>query len=83
MTGRQAPAVVPPVEEQLEQILREAEARVAELRRELEQHRLQAAQHAEIDRLAEHLAQATVRWTEVRGFLDEVITELRAPGGQR
>ncbi len=84
MTGEdRAPGVVPPVEEQLEQILREAEARVAELRRQLEQHRLEAAQHAEVDRLAEHLAQATVRWTEVRGFFDEVITELRAPGPPR
>jgi hypothetical protein len=83
VTGEeQVPGAVPPVEEQLEQILREAEARVAELRRQLEQHRLEAAQHAEIERLAEHLAQATVRWGEVRGFFDEVIMELRAPGQQ-
>ncbi|AEG43595.1 hypothetical protein [Isoptericola variabilis] len=78
-TDRPGEDAVPSVEEQLEQILREAEARVAELRRRLEEHRREAAQHAEVDRLSEHLAAATVRWSEVRGFFDEVITELRAP----
>ncbi len=78
MTGTPRGAV-PPVEEQLAEIVREAEARVAELRRQLEQRRLEAAQHAEVDRLAEHLAQATVRWPEVRGFFDDVLDELRGP----
>jgi hypothetical protein len=71
---------VPPVEEQLAELVREAEAKLDEVRRELAERREQDAQHAEIDRLAEHLAQTTVRWGEVRGFFDEVITELRAPG---
>ncbi|WP_166845962.1 hypothetical protein [Isoptericola sp. BMS4] len=72
------------VERELERIVAEAETRLAEVRRELAERRRRsaehAAQHAEIDRLEEHLANATVRWGEVRDFFDDVITHLRAPG---
>lgn len=67
------------VERELERIVAEAEERLAEVRRELAERRREAAQHAEIDRLEEHLANATVRWGEVRDFFDDVITHLRAP----
>lgn len=65
------------VHAELERVLAEAEATMAEVRRELLERRRQDAQHAEIDRLEEHFANAVVRWDEVRGFFDEVLTELR------
>ncbi|WP_402464077.1 hypothetical protein [Isoptericola aurantiacus] len=65
------------VERELERIVAEAEARLAQVRRELDERRRQDAQHAEIDRLAEHLADATVRWDEVRAFFDDVLHQLR------
>jgi hypothetical protein len=74
-TGRPEDAAA--VERELERIVAEAEAKLAEVRRELAARRLHAAQHAEIDRLEEHLANATVRWSEVRGFFDDVLDQLR------
>ncbi|WP_407318774.1 hypothetical protein UQW22_00060 [Isoptericola halotolerans] len=65
------------VERELERIVSEAEAKLAEVRRELAERRRQDAQHAEIDRLEEHLANATVRWEEVRSFFDDVLAQLR------
>ncbi|MFD1716203.1 hypothetical protein [Georgenia deserti] len=65
------------IEEELEEILREAESSISALRKELAEQRLRARQHAEIDRLEEHLASTRVRWSEVRAFFDEVIDELR------
>lgn len=74
---------VPPVEEQLEQILRDAERALAELREALAEQRLRAQQHREIDRLPEHLANTTVKWKQVRGFFDEVISELKGRDDDR
>ncbi|WP_418277702.1 hypothetical protein ACNHYB_06980 [Isoptericola jiangsuensis] len=65
------------VERELERIVAEAEVKLAEVRRELAERRMHEAQHAEIDRLEEHLANATVRWSEVRAFFDEVLDQLR------
>lgn len=70
------------VERELERIVAEAEAKLAEVRRELAERRLQDVQHAEIDRLEEHLANATVRWEEVRSFFDDVIAQLRRREGR-
>ena len=67
------------------EMLAEAEAHVERLRNELERRRQQrvdlaeqAAQHAEIARLAEHLEQAQVNWQKVREFFRSAISEYRA-----
>lgn len=67
---------------ELERLLAEAEQTVARLqvelrfrRRQQEEGRL-AAQHAELDRLAEHLSRAQVHWGEVRSFFEAAIGEL-------
>lgn len=71
------------LDHELEELLQEAESMVAQLRTELNRRRSQqremdlAEQHAEIARLSQHLADAQVRWADVRGFLQEMITELR------
>lgn len=71
------------VDGELEEMLVEAEETVARLRAELELRRVQAddqrteaAQHAEIDRLEEHLANTKVRWSEVREFFESAWREL-------
>lgn len=73
-----------PSEDQLERMLADAESSVSQLRRELTLVRNrrvseaeQAAQHAEIDRLTEHLSQAQVHWNEVWGFFEAALQELR------
>lgn len=71
------------VEEQLERLLSEAESTVASLRRELAELQRRklteaevAGQHAEIDRLAEHLGAAQVHWNEVRAFFEAALQQL-------
>lgn len=78
-----------PVEAQLERLLAEAENRVARLRAELESARSRqlddtgsAAQHAEIDRLQEHLSRAEVHWSEVLEFFEAAIRELLGTRGE-
>lgn len=75
------------VDRQLESMLVEAEETVARLRRELDARRVAredatslAEQHAEIDRLREHLAEAQVRWDEVGAFFDAALKELLHSG---
>lgn len=70
-------------------MLADAEATVSRLRRELVARRAadsdaatEAAQHAEIDRLTEHLARAQVHWGEVRAFFEEALGEVRSPRGE-
>ncbi|MEG3615773.1 hypothetical protein [Isoptericola haloaureus] len=72
------------LEQELARVVAEAEARLAEVRRELAERRLQEAQHAEIDRLEEHLANATVRWREVGEFFEDALQQLRSgrPDGE-
>lgn len=65
------------VESRLERVLREAEASILELRAELTRIQSERRQHEEIEKLEEHLANATVRWSEVKEFLHIMITELR------
>lgn len=65
------------VEDQLEKILREAEASLSELRNELAEQRRRKELHAEIERLPEHLENTTVQWSVVRDFFSELIGELR------
>ena len=65
------------VEEQLEKILREAEASLSELRSELAEQRRRKELSLEIERLPEHLENTTVQWSVVRNFFSELIGELR------
>ncbi|AEF39031.1 hypothetical protein [Hoyosella subflava] len=64
------------LDRELEQLLEEAEATVVRLRRELHSRREFAAQHAEIDKLDEHMAHARVQWSEVRAFFEDVLSQL-------
>lgn len=79
--GNELPREV--VDRELEILLHEAETTVAALRAELRRRKEQAqqdnlaAQHLEIDRLAEHLENATVRWKEVKDFFVKLTMELR------
>ncbi len=65
------------LERDLRRILADADAASAGLRAEIARQRLQQAQHAEIERLEEHLASAVLRWDEVRGFFEQLLSELR------
>ena len=65
------------VEEQLEKILREAEASLSELRSELAEQRRRKEISLETERLPEHLENTTVQWSVVRDFFSELIGELR------
>ncbi len=76
----------PSIDEQLDAILRDAEAAISQLREALAEQQRLVAQHREIDRLPEHLARTSARWSEIRGFVDELIDELhgrRPEGGNR
>lgn len=79
--GNELPREV--VDRELEILLHEAETTVEALRAELRRRKEQAqqdnlaAQHLEIDRLAEHLENATVRWNEVKDFFVKLTMELR------
>lgn len=71
------------VEQQLERLLADAESTVASLRRELdgarnrrEREAMIRAQHEEIDRLQDHLAEAQVHWGAVREFFEAALREL-------
>lgn len=65
------------VETRLERVLRDAEASILELRAELTRIQSERRQHEEVEKLEEHLAKATVRWSEVKEFLHIMMTELR------
>ena len=64
------------LDRELEQLLAEAEETVVRVRRVLESRRDHAVQHAEIDRLEEHMARTQVRWAEVRHFFQTAFREL-------
>jgi uncharacterized coiled-coil protein SlyX len=61
---------------ELKQIIAETESYLVELRKELDR-RQQAAQAAEIENLEEHLANARVKWDELKDFLEVVLHELK------
>lgn len=72
------------LEQELEDLLSDAEATVLRLREELSLRRgelaqieRRAEQHHEIDRLREHLAEAQVHWGRVHGFVEAALNELR------
>lgn len=67
---------------ELEKLLSEAEETVVRVRRVLESRRENAAQHAEIDRLEEHMAATRVRWAEVRNFFETVLREFVSRDGR-
>lgn len=62
--------------EDLEQIVEEAESCIREIRAEMER-RQQQTQHEAIDSLAFYLDQTDVRWSDVRHFFQQVLQELR------
>lgn len=68
------------VDDELEDLLAQAEERVERLRSELELDREQnlAAQQSEMARFAEHLENAQVNWQLVREFFRSAIEEHRA-----
>lgn len=72
---------------EIERLLAEAESAVTSLQAELERARAdrdqarQAAQHAEVDRLDEHLTNAQVHWGQVRGFFRAALAEVRMDDG--
>lgn len=78
-------------DEELQEMLRDAEDTVARLKAELNSRRsllddpggTEAEQHAEIERLAEHLANAKVHWGEVRAFFEEALRELSESRSRR
>lgn len=78
------------IDAEVEALIADAERTLADIRRQLAEHRDRvdqeaeqdteleqlAAQHAEIDRLAEHLELARVNWGQVRAFFQEVVDQL-------
>ncbi|MGO1950340.1 MAG: hypothetical protein ACTH1D_11950 [Mycobacteriaceae bacterium] len=64
-------------EEQLEQILVDAEEALRALREELAEHRRLRAQHDAIEQLPTLLDATSERWNNVRLFFDELVDELR------
>ncbi len=67
----------PNVAEELERVLRETEASITELREELDRINEERLQHAQVDRLEEHMANSTVRWKVIKEFLRVMLGELR------
>lgn len=72
------------VEARLERMLADAQNTVTRLRDELEAVRAtrlrdakEAAQHAEVERLEEHLSRAQVHWGAVQAFFEAAMRELR------
>lgn len=62
--------------DELERMMAETEACLAELRHEV-QRRRQTAQSIEIDNLETHLKEARVKWGELKRFFEIVLQELR------
>lgn len=66
------------VDDQLERILLDAEESLRALREELAEHRRLQSQHDAVEQQLPTLLNATAsRWSNVRVFFDELITELR------
>lgn len=75
-------ADLPRTEEEIDaalvRLIAETEATVTRLQSELAERRANQAQHAEIERLEHHLAEATVNWAKVRAYFEEVLHDLVA-----
>ncbi|GAA1824953.1 hypothetical protein [Nesterenkonia flava] len=71
------------MEIELEIILRDAEATVTEIRKELAEQRLRRRQHEQIDKLPEYLATTRGRWRDLKALFTEVLEELRSGDGER
>ncbi|AXR74582.1 MULTISPECIES: hypothetical protein [Auritidibacter] len=65
------------IETRLERVLADTETSMAQLREELHRIQTERRQHQEVDRLEEHLAHATVRWSKIKEFLQLMVAELR------
>lgn len=61
---------------ELEQMIAETESYLVALRTEIER-RQHAAQDAQIENLDAHMADARVKWDELKDFLEIVLDELR------
>lgn len=69
------------LDQELVKLLAEAEATVERLNGEIrrrQQDESEIAQHAEIDRLAEHLQKAQINWQQVFEFFESAILRQRA-----
>jgi hypothetical protein len=62
--------------EELEQMIRETEQCLGDIRLELERRR-QQAQHEAIDKLEVYLRESEVNWSDVKAFFQSVLQELR------
>ncbi|SED65855.1 hypothetical protein [Ruania alba] len=76
-----APRSLDEIDAALVRLISETEETVCRLRAELAERRLHQAQHAEIERLEHHLAEATVSWSKVREFFEEALQELTGHSG--
>ncbi len=76
LTEADMPRSLEEIDAALLRLMAETEDTVNRLRAELAERRQHAAQHAEIERLEHHLAEATVNWSKVKEFFEEVLREL-------
>lgn len=76
LTEADMPLSLEEIDAALLRLMTETEETVNRLRAELAERRQHAAQHAEIERLEQHLAEATVNWSKVKEFFEEVLREL-------
>ncbi|WP_200837610.1 hypothetical protein [Ruania rhizosphaerae] len=76
LTEEDMPRSLEEIDAALVRLMAETEATVNRLRAELAERRQHEAQHAEIERLEHHLAEATVNWSKVKEFFEEVLREL-------
>ncbi|UFU03868.1 hypothetical protein LQF12_04465 [Ruania suaedae] len=76
LTENDVPRSIEEIDAALVRLMAETEETVNRLRAELAERRQHEAQHAEIERLEHHLAEATVNWTKVKEFFEEALREL-------
>ncbi|RCS61796.1 hypothetical protein [Microbacterium sp. JB110] len=76
LTEADVPLSVEEIDAALVRLMAETEETVTRLRAELAERRQHEAQHAEIERLEHHLAEATVNWAKVKEFFEEVLRDL-------
>lgn len=76
LTEADLPRSAEEIDAALVRLMAETTDTVTRLRAELAERRQHQAQHAEIERLEHHLAEATVNWAKVKEFFEEVLREL-------
>ncbi|WP_119697066.1 hypothetical protein [Microbacterium halotolerans] len=76
LTEADVPRSVEEIDAALVRLMAETEETVTRLRAELAERRQHEAQHAEIERLEHHLAEATVNWAKVKEFFEAVLRDM-------